>query len=124
MRSERRYVGPSVVGCDPRFRCRSRTGAGSLVRGPPGNARVPREPDPPGRRGLCLCLRTRGVFRDPEEELRRLLLEAFVPSPEAPSGRTVDESRDRKSTRLNSSHRTISYAVFCLKKKKKILIIS
>src|SRR5207248_8244934 len=27
-------------------------------------------------------------------------------------------SRDRKSTRLNSSHRTISYAVFCLKKKK------
>src|SRR5437764_10459143 len=28
-------------------------------------------------------------------------------------------SRDRKSTRLNSSHRCISYAVFCLKKKKK-----
>src|SRR5437867_8355204 len=27
--------------------------------------------------------------------------------------------QDRKSTRLNSSHRTISYAVFCLKKKKK-----
>src|SRR5437764_4822506 len=29
-------------------------------------------------------------------------------------------ARDRKSTRLNSSHRCISYAVFCLKKKKKI----
>src|SRR5438876_8604620 len=28
-------------------------------------------------------------------------------------------SRDRKSTRLNSSHPSISYAVFCLKKKKK-----
>src|SRR5437879_7983751 len=28
-------------------------------------------------------------------------------------------TRDRKSTRLNSSHRCISYAVFCLKKKKK-----
>src|SRR5437762_11406380 len=27
-------------------------------------------------------------------------------------------ARDRKSTRLNSSHRCISYAVFCLKKKK------
>src|SRR5436189_4616639 len=27
--------------------------------------------------------------------------------------------QDRKSTRLNSSHRCISYAVFCLKKKKK-----
>src|SRR6266849_984748 len=29
-------------------------------------------------------------------------------------------SRDRKSTRLNSSHEGISYAVFCLKKKKKV----
>src|SRR5690625_5906672 len=29
------------------------------------------------------------------------------------------DSRDRKSTRLNSSHVAISYAVFCLKKKKK-----
>src|SRR3712207_8523218 len=28
--------------------------------------------------------------------------------------------RDRKSTRLNSSHANISYAVFCLKKKKKM----
>src|SRR5437867_8802102 len=31
-----------------------------------------------------------------------------------------DAFLDRKSTRLNSSHRTISYAVFCLKKKKRI----
>src|SRR2546430_12463426 len=31
----------------------------------------------------------------------------------------VVEDRDRKSTRLNSSHSQISYAVFCLKKKKK-----
>src|SRR2546427_1512274 len=30
-----------------------------------------------------------------------------------------DRARDRKSTRLNSSHSQISYAVFCLKKKKK-----
>src|SRR2546430_4028265 len=30
----------------------------------------------------------------------------------------VLEARDRKSTRLNSSHSQISYAVFCLKKKK------
>src|SRR5690242_21629941 len=29
------------------------------------------------------------------------------------------EGQDRKSTRLNSSHMSISYAVFCLKKKKK-----
>src|SRR5438445_5889629 len=32
---------------------------------------------------------------------------------------TPDEAEDRKSTRLNSSHANISYAVFCLKKKKK-----
>src|SRR3712207_8599187 len=31
-----------------------------------------------------------------------------------------EAERDRKSTRLNSSHANISYAVFCLKKKKKI----
>src|SRR5688572_31104278 len=33
--------------------------------------------------------------------------------------RQAGTSRDRKSTRLNSSHSQISYAVFCLKKKKK-----
>src|SRR3989454_5369266 len=32
----------------------------------------------------------------------------------------LERGRDRKSTRLNSSHLVISYAVFCLKKKKKI----
>src|SRR5207248_9616296 len=42
-------------------------------------------------------------------------------SPKGPAGGWSAFSllRDRKSTRLNSSHRTISYAVFCLKKKKK-----
>src|SRR5262252_9957370 len=34
-------------------------------------------------------------------------------------GVVEEETRDRKSTRLNSSHTVISYAVFCLKKKKK-----
>src|SRR3712207_8426026 len=34
---------------------------------------------------------------------------------------SADYSRDRKSTRLNSSHANISYAVFCLKKKKKLI---
>src|SRR3989442_9239154 len=35
------------------------------------------------------------------------------------TGRGRPKRRDRKSTRLNSSHVRISYAVFCLKKKKK-----
>src|SRR3712207_7877248 len=33
-------------------------------------------------------------------------------------GQVLERQRDRKSTRLNSSHANISYAVFCLKKKK------
>src|SRR2546426_7662332 len=33
----------------------------------------------------------------------------------------TEEEADRKSTRLNSSHLVISYAVFCLKKKKHLL---
>src|SRR6266511_5184613 len=42
------------------------------------------------------------------------------PAPPAATGRTGrDPPPDRKSTRLNSSHVKISYAVFCLKKKKK-----
>src|SRR5258708_25514165 len=43
-----------------------------------------------------------------------------LPSP----AHRVDENSDRKSTRLNSSHQIISYAVFCLKKKKKETIHS
>src|SRR3712207_7785678 len=42
--------------------------------------------------------------------------ELFEAVPELVAG----ESEDRKSTRLNSSHANISYAVFCLKKKKQI----
>src|SRR5258708_31391911 len=61
---------------------------------------------------------------------------AHAPDPHAISGRYAEgravsrhggrdpdrpaRARDRKSTRLNSSHQIISYAVFCLKKKKKI----
>src|SRR3989442_15954006 len=43
-----------------------------------------------------------------------------------PRGRQLPRGtgQDRKSTRLNSSHVRISYAVFCLKKKKKITTIS
>src|SRR5437867_9477138 len=44
--------------------------------------------------------------------IRRPTIAAGSPPRQRPLAR-----RDRKSTRLNSSHRTISYAVFCLKKK-------
>src|SRR5688572_32333784 len=47
-----------------------------------------------------------------EQVLHRLLAEKMI---DAENPRLLD----RKSTRLNSSHSQISYAVFCLKKKKK-----
>src|SRR2546430_8529799 len=50
-----------------------------------------------------------------DEEARRLRLA------EHPSARLHE---DRKSTRLNSSHSQISYAVFCLKKKKNSVILA
>src|SRR5688572_32072071 len=82
--------------------------------------------------------RSRPSFPDPagsrpEHEARLVLLE-HVGDPagaaadredrRAHAGRQLERGarggeRDRKSTRLNSSHSQISYAVFCLKKKKK-----
>src|SRR3712207_7962246 len=43
---------------------------------------------------------------------------------ERPESRPRPDPRDRKSTRLNSSHANISYAVFCLKKKNKFILIA
>src|SRR5437762_11311112 len=64
----------------------------------------------------------------PYTTLFRSLLEFNAPSQESLRGvastdrvAEPNRGRDRKSTRLNSSHRCISYAVFCLKKKKRLL---
>src|SRR5207302_6000838 len=46
--------------------------------------------------------------------------EVFSPAREEEVLKNVIEAKDRKSTRLNSSHVKISYAVFCLKKKKNV----
>src|SRR5258707_5329631 len=43
---------------------------------------------------------------------------AEFPATPPRSRKSAESHRDRKSTRLNSSHANISYAVFCLKKKK------
>src|SRR3712207_7010667 len=65
-----------------------------------------------------------GTRREPHRER----LEVQAVSPKAPRTDSAPRARrsgppahpaDRKSTRLNSSHANISYAVFCLKKKKK-----
>src|SRR3712207_7640820 len=53
----------------------------------------------------------------PDEQPRHPLGGAIVERREVPPGDVRQHlSRDRKSTRLNSSHANISYAVFCLKK--------
>src|SRR5437764_8955580 len=63
-----------------------------------------------------MLLRPGGV---PREQIERVLGHPLgQPTLDAESD-TSQPLADRKSTRLNSSHRCISYAVFCLKKKKK-----
>src|SRR2546430_13248035 len=61
--------------------------------------------------------------RQPEprdrSDARRLRCRGGLAAAECPAQHR--QRRDRKSTRLNSSHSQISYAVFCLKKKKTIL---
>src|SRR5437764_6117367 len=66
-----------------------------------------------GDRCLDRSHRAVGGMVDPAQVLRQ-------PGPDGAGRREVGVGRgdrDRKSTRLNSSHRCISYAVFCLKKK-------
>src|SRR5690348_18084823 len=55
---------------------------------------------------------------EPEPSAPPPPVETAEPEPSAPPTATTETAEDRKSTRLNSSHPSISYAVFCLKKKK------
>src|SRR3712207_9386250 len=61
----------------------------------------------------------RSMLRDLPDNVQRV---SDLPAPEYIRGRAWAEDEalllDRKSTRLNSSHANISYAVFCLKKNK------
>src|SRR5437879_5473967 len=83
-------------------------------------------PTPAGERLLAAARRALPQLSDVEEEMRRLAggrsailrvsTECYTCYHWLP-GVLQRFARDRKSTRLNSSHRCISYAVFCLKKK-------
>src|SRR3712207_8233375 len=66
----------------------------------------------------CLHMHTFDARKAGEREERLYLLSAWWES----QLYTPRERADRKSTRLNSSHANISYAVFCLKKKKKYTV--
>src|SRR2546430_13478242 len=77
-----------------------------MIRRPPRSTLFPYTTLFRSHRGAALGgIRLGGRVRDPGDGQRR--------------GRGVRRRLDRKSTRLNSSHSQISYAVFCLKKKKK-----
>src|SRR5689334_23909326 len=64
-------------------------------------------------RGVVTCLELADVQDKPR------LFSTFMMWMLAELFQNLPEAGDRKSTRLNSSHSSISYAVFCLKKKKK-----
>src|SRR5437870_7714591 len=60
------------------------------------------------------------LFRSDSRYPNRPRFSSGPPAPDDADDRHAgSKARDRKSTRLNSSHVAISYAVFCLKKKKK-----
>src|SRR3989454_8964365 len=83
-------------------------GGGAAVLRPRGAARGARAS--PGRRS-----RPARAGRGTDPRVRGSPIPRAVPG----GGLRARGSGDRKSTRLNSSHLVISYAVFCLKKKKK-----
>src|SRR5437867_8781274 len=58
------------------------------------------------------------LFRSREVDLWQANSQFFIQLAGVGLDAEIVQETDRKSTRLNSSHRTISYAVFCLKKKK------
>src|SRR2546427_8678765 len=68
-------------------------------------------------RGLLHGRGDGGVRSQPQHEVRAHVADMVRPAGDF-RAITAVVVRDRKSTRLNSSHSQISYAVFCLKKKK------
>src|SRR2546430_5989861 len=94
----------------PRRPCISSPAASSLSHRPCCSAPPP-PPSSPRSRGRNGRRPRRPPTPPPAARTRR-------PPPRTPSPGSSRASRDRKSTRLNSSHSQISYAVFCLKKKK------
>src|SRR5258708_11112734 len=62
--------------------------------------------------------RSRGERGREQRRMRRSVIGHFAQFATLDDRKLNQKGKDRKSTRLNSSHQIISYAVFCLKKKK------
>src|SRR5690349_22784839 len=96
-----------------------------MIRRPPRSTLFPyttlfRSLGASGARLVNVPLRPENGFHPDLDALARAITRKtrvlWINSPHNPTGAVLT---DRKSTRLNSSHVEISYAVFCLKKKKK-----
>src|SRR2546429_2444074 len=119
-------LAPRATGAiHPLHSCRSPTDAQGCSKSPQAARPDPSKSATPARRrpsGFCRVPHVRPRPGENPDTHRQLTL---CPTRQFPSRRrrTNPVRRDRKSTRLNSSHGYISYAVFCLKKKKKSLIL-
>src|SRR5690349_23392929 len=95
-----------------------------MIRRPPRSTLFPyttlfRSDGAGGDAGLAPdAVRERHLISRPQRDLR-LQRDAAAGGADVVDAERLRLSGDRKSTRLNSSHVEISYAVFCLKKKKK-----
>src|SRR5690348_17545025 len=70
---------------------------------------------------FTIAYRMLGSVGEAEDIVQEAMIRLHATDPaevRSPTAYTATVTRDRKSTRLNSSHPSISYAVFCLKKKK------
>src|SRR5256885_16296477 len=88
---------------------------GELVMQPPGSDKL-------GEHSLPLDATERdyaAIMQDIRARQPDFIFSTVVGDSTASLYRAYADAGDRKSTRLNSSHLVISYAVFCLKKKKK-----
>src|SRR2546430_13063846 len=93
-----------------------------MIRRPPRSTLFPYTTLFRSKGRVAAALEGRHVHRPAQERPPRVRPDAAAPTPlrslkPSRPGRYV--TQDRKSTRLNSSHSQISYAVFCLKKKNK-----
>src|SRR5262245_65107102 len=97
----------------------------TVSRGPAAEERNSTSRSGKGRSKACAKLRRLPGFtreRDARRALRHLSGRLDAPQHRARGGQAARGGRlDRKSTRLNSSHLGISYAVFCLKKKRIVI---
>src|SRR5947209_14922100 len=88
-----------------------------MIRRPPRSTLFPYTTLFRSSAGIAFDLKSQDQRRDLVQVVRLLLSLRVLVRVQGDEQQYLSERGDRKSTRLNSSHANISYAVFCLKKK-------